>query len=1035
MATRDEILRFLLEVTGTKDLEAMAKALDSVGKEASESEGQTKALVAKLDQLTAAAKGAAEFSRLNSALAQTEDKLRQASDGLVALNKQFNATDDSSARVTKAYKQAQGEIAKLTNEQIKQKEALAKLSGELEAAGVDVTKLASEEARLRSEAAQTSTTLQSQAAKFKAAQEAAERNAKALEAMGAAFTRVRAGISDIGEKLLKVGAAATAAAAAFAAYQTGKFFTAGIEDAAEFEQALARIRSAAGLTASELADAKTVIEDTATATSRSALEAATAYEALTREGLSAAEAANALAPALDFATASNQSAAESVASLSAALDAFGLKAGDTATVADTLAAAALKGGTGIKDLSAALVQVGPTAAQLGITLNTTAAALAVLAQNGIESGRAGKALRAILGDLADPASQLSQALDDAGIASRDLNVVLGILGRGGKDAEAVFNSLGVGSATALRALAADGGAALRQVQTDLANTSGASKAAADTINQTLTGAFSRIGNSFDDLRRELLEPLLKPLAEELDGLSRKLRAFAETPEFAQIQQALVDIFKSGVEAAKEFTAQIDFTEVAAKISAFAANSGAELKQFASDLAGAAASISTIAGVLSDAVNAIQGAIFGLAAGVAAVDSFSASLHASALSALEAVPGYNEINRVLGVDFPAAASDARVEAAGVQGVFEEFARRSKENFDAIGGEIDEFGDALPNAALKVKDASADIDKSIADLRANIGSSLDLSKDDIDRWAGSWNAAGGAIAEDVAAVAAAVDGIKPTITDLVDASATAAKALQSAINAGAAQEEIDRLKSAFEQANAAVNAYEQGLKKAANAATDAAEKTGDLAASASQGASAVSDVGNSSTTAAGEVDRFTESAEAASFAMGAMSQKAVEALTAMNQYAGMGDLWASRINSVTAKIREQRDAAQDRIRQIQEEIALNDPLQQSLARLRDQYDYLDDATLEQIAQAEARLQQQRERLAREREQAKRETAQQDQPDSRPNTPAPRPRDSGGGTSSGGITINVSGVIGDIDRNAVEWLARKINPELERLRKLGR
>jgi chromosome segregation ATPase len=239
MATRDEVLRFLLKVSGEKDLETLSRALEMVGDEAAGSEGKASALAEEIDKLITASRKTAEFARLAAEVEQLSSEFDYANERAYSFKSALQATESPSAELSKEFKRAAAEVERLAAAQSKARTQLEAVGGELRKTGVDVDRLADEQERLRREAAEATTALTTQAQRMEAARAAAERNAKALDKMADGLSRIRSGLNDASSRLLKIGAAAAAAAASLAVFGTARFFTGAIESAGNFETAIA----------------------------------------------------------------------------------------------------------------------------------------------------------------------------------------------------------------------------------------------------------------------------------------------------------------------------------------------------------------------------------------------------------------------------------------------------------------------------------------------------------------------------------------------------------------------------------------------------------------------------------------------------------------------------------------------------------------------------------------------------------------------------------------------------------------------------
>lgn len=146
-----------------------------------------------------------------------------------------------------------------------------------------------------------------------------------------------------------------------------------------------------------------------------ARESANALGELARAGLDAKESIAALPGVLDLA-ASDQIDLEKATLITArTLRAFGLDATRAGEVADVLANTAAASATNTIELGQGIKFVAPLAAQLGVSLQETAAAMGILGDNGFIAGIAGRALRRTLSALSAPTEKGAEALAKLGV--------------------------------------------------------------------------------------------------------------------------------------------------------------------------------------------------------------------------------------------------------------------------------------------------------------------------------------------------------------------------------------------------------------------------------------------------------------------------------------------------------------------------------------------------------------------------------------------------------------------------------------------
>lgn len=640
------------------------------------------------------------------------------------------------------------------------------------------------------------------------------------DGVSSGLAKIGKGVDTLNTKLGSVVGKATAATAALAAIGLGASLTQGVQDAAAFDAQLARIAATAGLTADELAQVKSAIEGAAAGSTATISETAAAFQTLAAEGLSASEAIAALPNTLALATAAQISTQEAAGALAATLDQFGLSADQAAKSADIIATAALSGGTGVNQLLQALEQAGPVARNAGLSLNETASALALLAQNGIEGGKAGGALRAILDGLSDPASRFSQELSKIGISSRDFSTVIDQLGVKGATAQNAINALGSRGTAALQALVRDGGGALDDLGAKLAGSGGSVQALADKIENTLPAAFENLKQAFSDVQQKFFEPLLGPIKTEVDGLEAQIRAFAESPEFKKLQGAFLDVFTAATKAVREFIAEFDFSGALTSFSQFTTQVSAEISTLldkADKLATAFKVVKTAVEVVPNALDSASSAAAGAAAKLGALVSAPLGMISD-----DAERARQKLSELGSEGFADAAAAARDTGSSFESLIQDFfgVNTAAEENERV---VSRAGRAHANLSKETLAAS----------RAADGSAIAFQKG-----AQSVGDLGGKATQ----AAGDIQALKSELIALESG-------IAAAISAGSSQEAIDIL---VERANT-LRANISALTPAAQIAGQALKKAGDDGAQAFDGTS------QSASRAASEIQATGEAAQ--------------------------------------------------------------------------------------------------------------------------------------------------------------------------------
>jgi TP901 family phage tail tape measure protein len=198
------------------------------------------------------------------------------------------------------------------------------------------------------------------------------------------------------------------------------FGAAGVEKAAEFEQAMSHVQAATHASAVEMGALRDAAIAAGARTVFTATESANAIEEMAKAGVSTRDILNGgLNGALDLAAAGTLGVADAAEMASSAMVQFGLKGDQVSHVADLMSAAANKAQGTVQDVSTALSYVGPVAAQAGMSIESTVGAIAELQNNGIMAEKAGTGLRGMLLSLQSPSVKAAAEMQSLGISVYD----------------------------------------------------------------------------------------------------------------------------------------------------------------------------------------------------------------------------------------------------------------------------------------------------------------------------------------------------------------------------------------------------------------------------------------------------------------------------------------------------------------------------------------------------------------------------------------------------------------------------------------
>lgn len=442
---------------------------------------------------------------------------------------------------------------------------------------------------------------------------------------------------------------------------------------ANFEHQMNAVRSVTGATGNEFKQLNALAIKIGADTVFSASEAASALEELAKAGVSTKDIlAGAALGATALAAAAGVGIPEAAALIANALNQFGL-AGDQAThVADVFANVSNKSAADATDFGDALSYVGTQAHALGVPIEDTAAAIAVLADQGLKGSHAGTSLGQAMTSLVAPTDGARAAQEQLGIVVKNSKGnFVGLPSIIEQVAKATANMGEVQRAAALNALFGIEGArainALLNTQTDAAKTAGktwddyagavrvAGTAAEQAAirNEGLFGAFGKLGGSIEGINLALGAKLAPAIEAVAKGITKATDAFSGLPSAAQ---TLVAFGLAGVAAlALLAAAGARLITIGSSIAATWSQAGVSFGRAGVAASGAAASISGTAA-------AAEAAALGAADLAAATTAAAAGVtEEGAAAALSVVP----VTEFAAAEGAAAASAGALSIAGAR----------------------------------------------------------------------------------------------------------------------------------------------------------------------------------------------------------------------------------------------------------------------------------------------------------------------------------------------------------------------------------
>lgn len=355
--------------------------------------------------------------------------------------------------------------------------------------------------------------------------------------------------SGVAGKVGKGIALALAAGTAVAGFGLSAVISKGIEYQANLNE-LQAVSQATALDMRKVGDTAKALGADMSLPATSAADAAAAMVELAKGGLTVDEAMKAAKGTLQLAAAAQVDGAQAAEIQANSLNAFGLEADQAGRVADVLANTANAAAGSIVDIGNSMKFIAPVSAALKISIEDTAAAIGLLANQGIKGEQAGTSLRGILASLASPSAAAKKGLralnvevfDAQGkfVGLRKFTDQLAQAKKRLSDAEfaaAASTAFGNEGFTAANALAAEGAVAFDQMVVSVSRVGGAADVAAART-KGLGGAIEGFKSQVETAGIGIFEAISPPL----EAATRSAASFVEkaTPAVVKGIKNMVD---------------------------------------------------------------------------------------------------------------------------------------------------------------------------------------------------------------------------------------------------------------------------------------------------------------------------------------------------------------------------------------------------------------------------------------------------------------------------------------------------------------
>lgn len=376
-----------------------------------------------------------------------------------------------------------------------------------------------------------------------------------------AISNTTGNLTQIGNRLSTVG---KTMAIGFGAVSTGLIagLGASVKAGLTFENQMARVNAISGASASEFKKLRDQAIDLGAKTTKSATDIAMAQETMAAAGLNTNQILAATPGVISAVEASGEDMVMVTEAITSALNGFGLKATESAHVADVMAQAANDSNASVNDLAYAFKYAAPVARSLGVSLEETAAATEIMTNAGMKGEQAGTTLRTALTRLVKPPKQAADMLNALGVQITDSSGKMRPFGSivddignktknmGNAQRGAAFAAIfGQEAMTGMLSIANAGPGKLDKLANSLRNSDGAAKEMASKSMSVLGRAIENMQGAFESLAilvSEIIAPALAKLATWIGNVVDKLNSMSPTARKMVVWGAVITAAISGV---------------------------------------------------------------------------------------------------------------------------------------------------------------------------------------------------------------------------------------------------------------------------------------------------------------------------------------------------------------------------------------------------------------------------------------------------------------------------------------------------------
>jgi len=341
-----------------------------------------------------------------------------------------------------------------------------------------------------------------------------------------ALKKAQQSLKNTGAKLTKVGGQMQATGSQMTMGLTapivGLGAAAGIAFGS-FEKSMNRVKALTGATGGDFKLLENQAKELGKTTKFSAGEAADAMGFLGMAGFETTEIYGAMPNVLELAAAATLDIASAADITSNIMTGFGQTTEDLAHTNNVLVKAFTSANTDLTQLGVAFKYAGPVAKSAGLSFESTAAAIALMGNAGIQGSMAGTSLRGAITKLLGPTSKARKEMRSLGLNVTDasgqikpMDEIVRQLGSSSATTEQLITIFGQRAGPAMAALVGQGSDALKKMTGDLEGVGNIAKEIAETQMEGLAGTFTLMQSAATGALIEIGEVLAPMLTSFLE---------------------------------------------------------------------------------------------------------------------------------------------------------------------------------------------------------------------------------------------------------------------------------------------------------------------------------------------------------------------------------------------------------------------------------------------------------------------------------------------------------------------------------------